>query len=81
MASVCVCIYCRPRENVAPEVKELTLTIFVASVAGFMFGGMIGARHAGDRFIAHNHASKFTSVMQAQVGARGLLFCIYNNRL
>ena len=40
----------------------------VASVFGFMFGGMIGARHAGDKYITLNHSSKFTSVMQAQVG-------------
>ncbi len=57
----------RPGDDLAPELKELSLTIFIASVAGFLFGGMIGARHSGDKFITHNHASKFTSVMQAQV--------------
>lgn len=57
----------RPGEDIAPELKELSVTAFVASVTGFLFGGMIGARHAGDRFIAYNHAAKFTSVMQAQV--------------
>ncbi|XP_064399943.1 complex I assembly factor TIMMDC1, mitochondrial-like [Halichondria panicea] len=55
-----------PGDDLAPELKELSLTIFIASVAGFLFGGMIGARHSGDKFITHNHASKFTSVMQAQ---------------
>ncbi len=62
---------CRPGDDLAPELKELSLTIFIASVAGFLFGGMIGARHSGDKFITHNHASKFTSVMQAQVSHRG----------
>ena len=39
----------------------------VAAVCGLFFGGMIGARHAGDKYITLNHSSKFTSVMQAQV--------------
>ena len=41
--------------------------MLTASVVGFLFGGMIGSRHAGDKYIAINHHSKFTSTMQAQV--------------
>ena len=57
------------------EVKEFYTTVCVASAFGFMFGGMIGARHAGDKYIALNHSSKFTSVMQAQVSC---LVCLYS---
>lgn len=48
------------------EVKELSATVLVASVTGFLFGGMIGARHAGDKYIALNHNTKYASAMQAQ---------------
>ena len=51
------------------EVKELSATVLVASVTGFLFGGMIGARHAGDKYIALNHNTKYASAMQAQVCA------------
>lgn len=54
-------------DELPDEMKEFTTTVCIASLVGFMFGGMIGARHAGDKYIAMNHSTKFTSVMQAQV--------------
>lgn len=54
-------------DEVPDELKEFSTTVCVASAFGFVFGGMIGARHAGDKYITLNHSSKFTSVMQAQV--------------
>ncbi len=54
-------------EPLYEEVKDFPSVVFMGTVVGFMFGGMIGSRHAGDKFIAMNHHSKFTSTMQAQV--------------
>ena len=59
--------YCRYGEPLYEEVKDFPTVVFVGTIVGFMFGGMIGSRHAGDKFIAMNHHSKFTSTMQAQV--------------
>ena len=61
--------YCRYGDDLPEELRDFSTTVLVATFAGFFFGGMIGARHAGDKFIALNHSSKFTSVMQAQVSA------------
>ena len=58
---------CRYGEPLSEEVKDFPTTVLAASCVGFAFGGMIGARHAGDKFIAMNHHSKFSSTMQAQV--------------
>ena len=58
---------CRYGDDLPEELRDFRTTVLVATFAGFFFGGMIGARHAGDKFIALNHSSKFTSVMQAQV--------------
>ena len=60
-------IMCRYGEDLPEELRDFPTTVLLASFTGFLFGGMIGARHAGDKFIALNHSSKFTSVMQAQV--------------
>ena len=49
------------------ELKDFSTAVCVASIVGFLFGGMIGARHAGDKYIAMNHSTKFTSAIQAQV--------------
>lgn len=54
-------------EPLPEEVKDFPLTVFLATCVGFMFGGLIGSRHTGDKFIAMNHHSKFSSTMQAQV--------------
>lgn len=54
-------------EPLSEEVKDLPVIVFVATCVGFAFGGMLGSRHAGDKFIALNHHAKFTSTMQAQV--------------
>ena len=54
-------------DELPEELNDFTTTVCVATVVGFVFGGMIGARHAGDKYIALNHSTKFTSVMQAQV--------------
>ena len=52
--------------------------MLTASVVGFLFGGMIGSRHAGDKYIAINHHSKFTSTMQAQVHKTACVVRYYN---
>ena len=59
---------CRYGDDLPDELNDFTTTVCVASIVGLLFGGMIGARHAGDKYIAMNHSTKFTSVMQAQVG-------------
>ena len=61
------CVVCRYGEPLYEEVKEFPTIVSMGTFVGFMFGGMIGTRHAGDKFIAMNHHSKFTSTMQAQV--------------
>ena len=54
-------------DELPEELNDFTTTVCAATMVGFLFGGMIGARHAGDKYIAMNHSAKFTSVMQAQV--------------
>ncbi|KAL5515959.1 hypothetical protein EMCRGX_G001213 [Ephydatia muelleri] len=56
----------RPGEVPPNELVELANAILAASFGGFLFGGFIGARHAGDRFILMNSNAKFSSTMQAQ---------------
>ena len=58
----------RPGEAPPNELVELANAILAASFGGFLFGGFVGARHAGDRFILMNSNAKFSSTMQAQVG-------------
>lgn len=53
-------------DELPEELNDFTTTVCAATMVGFLFGGMIGARHAGDKYIAMNHSAKFTSVMQAQ---------------
>ena len=57
----------RHGEPLYEEVKDFPVMVVMGTFVGFMFGGMIGSRNAGDKFIAMNHHSKFTSTMQAQV--------------
>ncbi len=57
----------RHGDQLPEELTNVTTTVLVASITGFLFGGMIGARHAADKYILMNHGSKFTSTMQAQV--------------
>ena len=54
-------------EDVPDELKQVSVAVLVASVTGFIFGGLIGARHAGDKYILMNHSTKYASPMQAQV--------------
>ena len=49
------------------EVREFQVTVLVASVTGFLLGGLVGARYAGDKFVTINQSAKFSSLMQAQV--------------
>ena len=56
----------RPGEAPPNELVELANAILAASFGGFLFGGFVGARHAGDRFILMNSNAKFSSTMQAQ---------------
>ena len=65
---VCVCV-CRPGDDVVlEEVWEFQVTVLVATLTGFLLGGLVGARYAGDKFVAISHSAKFSSTMQAQVG-------------
>ena len=67
--SICVdaCV-CRPGDNVVlEEVREFQVTVLVATLTGFLLGGLVGARYAGDKFVAISHSAKFSSTMQAQV--------------
>ena len=52
---------------VLEEVREFQATVLVATLTGFLLGGLVGARYAGDKFVAISHSSKFSSTMQAQV--------------
>ena len=58
---------CRPGEPIPEEFKEWSTTVFVASTVGFLFGGMIGARWSGDKYIMMNHFTKYAHPMQAHV--------------
>ena len=48
---------------------DVSTTMLIASLTGFLFGGLLGARHAGDKYILMNHSAKYTSTMQAQVSS------------
>ena len=65
-------------DEIPSELKDFSTTVCVVSMFGFLFGGMIGARHAGDKYITLNHSSKFTSVMQAQVGWHNIFAVVLN---
>lgn len=52
---------------VLEEVREFQVTVLVSTLTGFLLGGLVGARYAGDKFVAISHSSKFSSTMQAQV--------------
>ena len=54
---------------VLEEVREFQVTVLVCTLTGFLFGGLVGARYAGDKFVAISHSAKFSSTMQAQVSA------------
>ena len=49
------------------EVREFQATVLVATLTGFLLGGLVGARYAGDKFVRISQSSKFSSTMQAQV--------------
>lgn len=49
------------------ELQGWPTTVLTASTLGFLFGGFIGARWAGDKYIAMNHNTKYPHAMQAQV--------------
>ena len=52
---------------VLEEVREFQVTVLVATFTGFLLGGLVGARYAGDKFVSISHSAKFSSTMQAQV--------------
>ena len=54
-------------EPLSEEVKDFPTIVLMATCLGFVFGGLLGSRHAGDKFIALNQHAKFSSTMQAQV--------------
>lgn len=57
----------RPGDDVVlEEVREFQVTVLVATFTGFLLGGLVGARYAGDKFVAISHSAKFSSTMQAQ---------------
>ena len=61
-------VFCRPGDDtVLEEVREFQATVLVATLTGFLLGGLVGARYAGDKFVTINQSSKFSSTMQAQV--------------
>lgn len=62
-----IVLWHRYGDELPDELKDFSTAVCVASIVGFLFGGMVGARHAGDKYIAMNHSTKFTSAMQAQV--------------
>ena len=71
-------LVCRPGDDVVlEEVREFQTTVLVATLTGFLLGGLVGARYAGDKFVAISHSSKFSSTMQAQVCTA----CMYRVRL
>ena len=55
------------------EVREFQATVLVATLTGFLLGGLVGARYAGDKFVRISQSSKFSSTMQAQVDHSFLL--------
>lgn len=58
----------RPGDDTVPEeVREFQATVLLGTLAGFVLGGLVGARYAGDKFITLSHSAKFSSTMQAQV--------------
>ena len=60
--------HCRPGDDVVlEEVREFQATVLVATLTGFLLGGLVGARYAGDKFVKISHSAKFSSTMQAQV--------------
>ena len=60
----------RPGDDVVlEEVREFQVTVLVCTLTGFLLGGLVGARYAGDKFVAISHSAKFSSTMQAQVSA------------
>ncbi|CAI7995257.1 Complex I assembly factor TIMMDC1, mitochondrial [Geodia barretti] len=57
----------RPGEQfMLEEVREFQATVLVATLTGFLLGGLVGARYAGDKFVRISQSSKFSSTMQAQ---------------
>ena len=54
-------------ESIPDELKEWPPTVLVSTLAGFLFGGMIGARWSGDKYMMMNHFTKYAHPMQAQV--------------
>ena len=49
------------------EVREFQITVLLATLTGFLLGGLVGARYAGDKFVRISQSAKFSSTMQAQV--------------
>lgn len=47
------------------ELEAWSSTVFIATAFGFLFGGLIGARRSGDKYIAMNHNTKYQHPMQA----------------
>ncbi|XP_011403934.1 PREDICTED: complex I assembly factor TIMMDC1, mitochondrial-like [Amphimedon queenslandica] len=47
------------------EIEAWSNAVFVATAFGFLFGGLIGARHSGDKYIAMNHNTKYQHPIQA----------------
>ena len=52
---------------VLDEVREFQATVLLATLTGFLLGGLVGARYAGDKFVRISQSAKFSSTMQAQV--------------
>ena len=66
-----MCCIHRPGDDIVlEEVREFQVTVILATVTGFLLGGLVGARYAGDKFVAISHSAKFSSTMQAQVKLR-----------
>jgi hypothetical protein len=55
----------RPGAPLPDELQEWPRVVFLGSVIGFVFGGLMGARLAGDKYIAMNHNTKYPHPMQA----------------
>ena len=58
----------RTGDPIPDELREWPPTVLLATVTGFIFGGFLGARWAGDKYILLNHNTKYVHKMQAQVG-------------
>lgn len=63
------------------ELEAWSSTVFIATAFGFLFGGLIGARRSGDKYIAMNHNTKYQHPMQAHVSVYKtvcLFVCLYS---